>query len=254
VKRLLPLLLPVPAVLAVVAVLRPGLLTSGAGSPVALATGVGVGLAGLLVLALLWRRTRAGALVAADVVVLALLAAVLWPAFRERTVVEAFSPVEEPAAVVVEDVTPLVPTPTATAAAPRAPVVSRAPEAPVAPVATVAPVAPVAPPSAAAVRASRGTFSGIGHRASGHAAIYRVGGTLRLRFEDISFQGTPSPSVHLVRAGARSTKGGITLGALKGEHGSFSYPVPAGFDLAKDWRVLVWCDRYDVPIAAADLT
>jgi ribosomal-protein-alanine N-acetyltransferase len=45
--------------------------------------------------------------------------------------------------------------------------------------------------------------------------LYDVAGRAVLRFEDIDFQGTPAPSVHLVPPGARSPKGGVRLGALK---------------------------------------
>ncbi|MFN2538140.1 MAG: hypothetical protein ABR549_08305 [Mycobacteriales bacterium] len=143
-------------------------------------------------------------------VVLALMAVVLWPALRERTVVEAFpSPVAAPAVETSQS------------------------------------------PPAGPVVVSRGTFHGIGHRASGQAVVYRLAGRLVLRFEGISFQGTPTPVVHLVAAGARSPGGGVRIGGLKGEHGSFGYDLPAG---APAVRVLVWCQRYAVPIAAADLT
>jgi hypothetical protein len=30
--------------------------------------------------------------------------------------------------------------------------------------------------------------------------------------------------------------------------------VQAGVDLTRGWTALVWCDTYDTPIAAADLT
>jgi len=40
------------------------------------------------------------------------------------------------------------------------------------------------------------------------------------------------------------------VGRLKAEHGSFSYDVPTDAPVV---RVLVWCQRYAVPIAAADL-
>jgi len=223
VRRFLLPLLVVPVVSGVLAAFRPQILTAGFMSWRAFAVTAGVGLAGLLVLAVLWRRSRLLALWTADVVVLALMAAVVWPVFRERTVVEAFPPV----AVVV-------PSPSGSASAAPSP--------------TTAPT-----PAAMATRLTAGALFGIDHHARGTVALYTVGGEVRLRFEQVDIEGTPTPSVHLVAPGKRSPKDGIRLGGLKGEKGSFSYAAPSGFDPAKGWSVLVWCDRYAVPIAGADL-
>ena len=225
-----------PLAVVVLAVVRPGLLTSGLGSWRAMAVGAGVGVAGLVVLGALWRRSAVAALWSASVVVLALMAVVIWPALRERTLVEAFP---TPAAI---------PSPAASAA----PTPIATPDAtPVATPAARPTATPTATPAAGPVAVARGTFHGIGHDASGAAVVYRLGGRLVLRFEGISFQGTPTPVVHLVAAGKRSPGGGVRVGGLKAEHGSFAYDVPAGAPVV---RVLVWCQRYAVPIAAADLT
>lgn len=258
-RRTLPWL-PVPVAVLALALWRPGLLLGGAQSVKGFAVMVGVGLAGLLVLGAFWRRSVSLAVSLASLVVLALMAATLWPAFRERTVVEAFPPVVDVAATVeatpstAPSLPPVVVAPSPTQArvvAPRATPTSARPVV----VASAPPTkAPVAVARASAVRLSSGRFHGIHHDASGGAALYDVSGRTTLRFEDISFQGTPGPSVHLVHRGARSPKGGIRLGSLKGEHGSFSYKAPIGFSASQGWTVLVWCDTYDVPIAAADLS
>jgi hypothetical protein len=220
----------VPLAVVGIALWRPGLLVSGAGSWRALAVGAGVGLAGLLVLAVVWRRSAVAALWSASLVVLALLAAVFAPGLRERTVVEAFpTPVAEVAA----------------AASPAAPVATPLPSRSSSPSSR-----PAAPRTAAPVVLARGSLQGIGHRASGSVVLYRLDGRLVVRFEGISVQGTPTPVVHLVASGRRSPSGGVRLGPLKGEHGSFGYDVPAGAPVV---RVLVWCQRYAVPIASADL-
>jgi hypothetical protein len=270
--RFLPLV-PVPLVLLLLLIFRPGLLRAGVDSPKAAGVGVAIAIVGLLVLAVVRRKSWAAGLWTSSAVVLALMAVVLWPAFRERTVNEAFpvvlaAPLAAPttAATVAPPAAPealVVPTPVATEAAAKiaspAPVARVAPERPSARATEApkpaAPVAAVAPPaSTGAVREVGGRWHGIHHDASGGAALYRVNGRFVLRFEDIHFQGTPGPSVHLVSAGKRTPGGGIRLGALKGERGSFSYPVPAGFDLSRGWSALVWCDTYDTPIAAADLS
>ena len=216
--RLLPFL-PVAVVLGAVAVLRPGMIASGAGSWRAQLLGAGVALAGGVTWLVARRWSKALAPWLSSGVLLALLAVILWPSFRERTVEEAFPP--------VTDTVQVGPQPSSTAA-PSAPAVT-------------------------ARRLAAGRFHGIDHSASGGVALYDVAGSVVLRFEDIAFQGTPAPSVRLVPHGARSPDGGIRLGALKGEHGSFSYRTPAGFAVADGWTVLVWCDTFAVPIAAADL-
>jgi len=112
------------------------------------------------------------------------------------------------------------------------------------PVAVASPVAP------SAVLLASGPLKGIDHHAEGTVAVYRVGSGLVLRFEGVDIEGTPTPSVHAVPAGRRDPDGGRRLGGLKAERGSFSYALPPGSDVRS---VLVWCDRYAVPIAAADL-
>ena len=230
--RRLPLLLPA-VLLAVVAVRRPDLLTSAAGSPRAW------GVAALVVLASTltrfavrrWTPLVEGARWAGSAVATLLLAALLLPSFAERTVNEAFPPVA---------VTP-TPTPTATAHGTATPH------------ATATTTTPPATGASVAVRLATGRFHGIGHRASGGSALYDVAGRTLVRFEDVDFQGTPSPSVHLVASGRRTPSGGIRLGALTAEHGAFSYRAPVGFNPGAGWTVLVWCDTYATPIAAADL-
>jgi hypothetical protein len=227
VRRLLPFL-PVIAVLGAVAVLRPGMIASGVGSWRAQLLGAGVALAGAVTWLVVRRWSVRVAPWVSSGVLLVLLGVVLWPSFRERTVVEAFPPVAPSVAPSLTETAPALPTALPTGV-------------------------PTATSQTVAVRLATGRFHGIDHSASGGAAFYDVSGSVMVRFERIDFQGTPKPSVRLVARGARSPHGGIRLGALKGEHGSFSYRTPAGFDAAKGWTVLVWCDTFDVPIAAADL-
>lgn len=261
-RRLLPLL-PVPAVLALLAALRPAIVTAPFASTRAFAVAAGVGAAGLAVL--LAARTRGlKAVWAADVVVLLLVGAVVWPAFRVRTLEEAFPPVALAATA--------SPAPTAAGSPTRAPTPTAAPlRSPraAAPSTSPSPTAlgtssSVNPPTgrnstsprpaATAVLLARGSLEGIDHHATGTVALYRVGDRLAVRFEEIDVEGTPTPSVHHVDAGARAPDGGRRLGGLKAERGSFSYLLPVGTAAAEVETVLVWCDRYAVPIAASDLT
>ena len=261
--RLLPLL-PLPVALLVLAALRPGLLTGAARSPRAWAVVVAVLLTSALVRRLVRRSAPAAAPWASSAVTLGLLAALVVPSLRETTVVEDFPPVALPAPA-VNGSSRGVPTPSSTPsasvdtgeAAVAAPVPTRAATRAPAPAPTSPPTSaptsvPVSAPAApTATRVATGALRGIRHDARGQVSSYLLEGRLVVRFEDVDLQGTPGPSVHLVRRGARTPAGGVRLGALKAEHGSFRYPTSA--DPGGQWTVLVWCDPYDTPIAAADL-
>ncbi len=280
--RLLAALL-VPAALAVVAVLRLDLLTGLIASPRAWLVTAGVFLASWTTRRLLRRWSPHVALWSGPAVTLGLLAVLLVPSFHERTLVEAFpseiaasadplAPTASPAdpasaapaasasptaAVPASPAPPPPPPPPAPAAVPASPAAVASP-APTAPPATSKPSAtsprPVATTPVLAPRLlTSGAFHGIGHQASGQAEVYSLSDRIVIRFASVSFPGAPAQSVHLVPRGARTPDRGTRLGRLKAEHGSFSYTAPVGFDLAKGWTVLVWCDDYAVPIAAADL-
>ncbi len=228
--------LPVPATLLVLAVLRPDLLFGLIASPRAWLVSAGVLLASVATRRLVRRWSPLGAVWSGPAVTLGLLAVLLAPSFQERTLVEAFPP------VLASPVADAAPVPTATPVSPTSPTTPP----PKGSSATKTPVL------TARLLAS-GVLRGVGHRASGRAEAYAFAGRVVIRFASVSLPGAPAQSVHLVPLGARAPRGGVTLGRLKAEHGSFSYTAPVGFDVAKAWTVLVWCDDYAVPIAAADL-
>jgi hypothetical protein len=250
------------ALLGVLVVLRPGFVSQAAGSPRAWLT-----LAGVLLLVLgtrhVVRRTVGprAATAAGLVVALGATALLVGPSFRQRTLNEPLpAALEQPAVAVPATVqaSPLpVTTRAPTSAAPRRPTASprAVPVVPVVPV-VPAPAQPAQPPpvrrSAPPQGPLAGELQGIDHRASGRIVLYAGSGEGLVRFEDVDIEGSVGPSVHLVPAGKRRPDGGIRLGPLKAERGSFSYVVPASVDLRDGWTVLVWCDPYEVPIAAAD--
>jgi hypothetical protein len=267
------------AVLVTVAVLRPGFVAQAAGSPLAWLTVLGVLLLVLGTRRVVGRMVGPRAATAAGLVVsLVATALLVGPSFRQRTLNEplpaalqqpvptdlpaAASPTAAPPAQAAPTAVPTAPTaptareasaPTRTAA-PAAP--AEAPAAPASPAAAAAPApaasAQPAPRSAPPERQLVGELRGIDHSASGQIILYPGGDRGVVRFQDVDIEGSVGPSVHLVPAGSRRPGGGIRLGALKAERGSFSYQVPASADLRSGWSVLVWCDPYDVPIAAAD--
>ncbi len=262
-------LLPVPLALLGVLLVRPDLLTGALGSWRAWVASAVVVLVAFGVRRLVARSRPALAPWAGTAVTLGLLAALIAPSLAgQRTVVEDFPAVieaadttadlpAEPAADLPAAAGPS-PTPAAPVAAPAPPAPAPAATSPARPSAATSAPTPAARAStaapASAVRLSSGRLSGINHKASGGVAIYRVSGGNVLRFEDVSFNREPGPSVHLVPPGSRSPKGGVRLGKLKAEKGSFSYALPASVDATAAWSVLIWCDPYSTPIGASDLS
>ena len=237
---------------------RPGFVAQSVRSPLAWLTVLGVL---LLVAATRYvvRRTvgpRAAA-AAGLVVVLAATLLLVGPSFRQRTLNEplpaALQAAAAPADVPTASALPVVSRRAAPPASPAAALASPA-VAPVVPPPTSAPRVPSASPSPPATTTGKtGRLRGIDHDASGRIVLY-TGSTGLVRFESVDIEGSVGPSVHLIPYGSRTPAGGLRLGGLKAERGSFSYRLPASVDLSKPWTVLVWCDPYDVPIAAADLT
>jgi hypothetical protein len=120
------------------------------------------------------------------------------------------------------------------------------------------PLAPGPPPSAAAaatgpVKVTTGQLDGIGHRASGEAALYRqTDGTWFVRLEGIDVQNSPDVRVRLEPGADREDpSGGSDLGELKGNRGSQNYEIPAGTDVSGPRTILLWCRAFSTPIANA---
>lgn len=213
--------------------LRPGVAENGVRSPRAWLAVVAVLLLARLVRALSLRlggRRRLGSALSGAVVATAAVALLL-PSFQQRTLDEPF-----PAALAE--------------AAAQAPVAGATAQSPLA--TGQAPTGQADPPAAAPRELSRAPLEGVRHRASGRTAFSAVDGGAVLRFEDVDIEGTSGPVVYLVPRGQRTPNGSVELGALRAERGSFGYPLPAGVDPGAGWTVLVWCARYDTPIAVAD--
>lgn len=104
-----------------------------------------------------------------------------------------------------------------------------------------------------------GDFFGIDHTAEGTATIYELNGEQVLRFEDdTDIQNGPDLHVWLLASDDYDEQSIPTdylyLGNLKGNIGGQNYELPAEFDPDVHRYVLVWCERFDVPFAAAPLT
>lgn len=239
-----PLSLAVPLVAAATLLaVRPGVVLNALRSPLAWLTISGVMLLSFGVRAALRRAGAPPRLTRASgtAVVLVFAVLLLAPSFRQRTLLETLpTPAAARAAGSVVEPAAIAPVPT------RGPVAMLvAPAAPAAP-AEAPPLAPAPPTERSAA------LDGIGHTASGTISLRDVDGVTYLVFKDVDIEGSVGPSVHLVRNGSRTPGGGVRLGPLKAERGSFSYRLPASVDGSRSWSVLVWCDPYDTPIAAAD--
>lgn len=214
------MILPAAGVLAVWAV-RPGVVENAARSPLAWVVVVG-GIAAAVGARAAATRLGASSLLARGLsaaLVVGLVAVVLAPSFRQRTLVE-----DVPADLL------------AGAAGPPA----TAPD-------------PSTPVKIPAILDRTGQLEGIGHTAQGRVHLRTSGVASYLVFDDVDIEGSVGPSVHLLPEGRREPGGGgVRLGALKAERGTFTYRLPSTVDLTRRWSVLVWCDPYDTPIAAPD--
>jgi len=106
------------------------------------------------------------------------------------------------------------------------------------------------------VQLSTGSLRGIGHRASGQASLYRLpGGTVVIQFEGIDIEPGPDYDLYLVPGlDQESPGGGVHLGDLRANRGNDFYELPAGTSVEGELTVLVWCETFSVPIAAATQT
>jgi len=120
---------------------------------------------------------------------------------------------------------------------------------------TVSPTPSSAPTPAApvATRLSRGDLRGIDHGARGSASLVRgAEGTVVVRLENFAVEGAPDPVVYLVEGEDVRTRSGVKLGPLPGNRGALlDLEVPADVTPGPGWTVLIWCERFAVPIANA---
>ncbi len=100
-----------------------------------------------------------------------------------------------------------------------------------------------------------GTFQPLDHEAKGKAIV--VGDNV-VRFEDFEVENGPDLFVYLSAGDPSGPQRALAddfvdLGRLKGNIGTQNYEIPDGTDLAKYRTVVVWCRRFTVAFAAAEL-
>ena len=115
-------------------------------------------------------------------------------------------------------------------------------------------------PAGGAAAAATGTFVSRSHTTTGTASVIDTGGAKVIRLNDLNTENGPDVRVYLAAGVDANADEGtlnndfVDLGALKGNIGSQNYAVPTGTDVAKYRTVVLWCRRFSVAFAAADLT
>ena len=107
----------------------------------------------------------------------------------------------------------------------------------------------------------KGSFYNLAHLSSGEAAVYQLADSSRiLRLQNFSVENGPDLYVYLVpidpvpNASGSDIPGYYSLGRLKGNSGDQNYELPADLDLSQYKSVVIWCQAFAVPFAAAPLT
>ncbi|MDQ4005218.1 MAG: DM13 domain-containing protein [Actinomycetota bacterium] len=110
------------------------------------------------------------------------------------------------------------------------------------------------------IELATGEFFGLEHESHGRAVVIATGDQQRfLRFEDFETSNGPDLLVYLSTKGADPNEWRgydedfIDLGPLKGNVGNQNYEIPAEVDLEKYSTAVVWCRRFEVGFAAANL-
>ena len=104
-----------------------------------------------------------------------------------------------------------------------------------------------------AIRVGAGELHGINHSASGSVSIVRpTTGPWVVRFENFSVQGAPAPVLYVAEGNDVRKPAGANLGAFTATEGTtLDVALPAGVEPGPGWTVLIWCERFDTPIANA---
>lgn len=108
---------------------------------------------------------------------------------------------------------------------------------------------------------AQGEFYDIAHHGQGTAAVYQLAdGSRILRFENFEVLNGPDLHVYLTTEATVGDRvgqplaNGLDLGKLKGNIGEQNYVIPEGLDLSEYMSVVIWCEPFLVPFAAAALS
>ena len=96
-----------------------------------------------------------------------------------------------------------------------------------------------------------GMLEGINHTASGTASIYERDGKHTVVLDPYSSQSGPDLKIYLSKDADASSY--LRLGNLKSTMGKQSYEIPAGTNIDDYDFVHVWCEKYTVVFARAEV-
>jgi hypothetical protein len=108
-----------------------------------------------------------------------------------------------------------------------------------------------AAPSGQARIVSQADFKPRAHDVSGKALLIEQNGQYTLRFEN--FETINGPDVDIYLSSDLGDTDFVNLGDLKATKGNVNYAVPAGTDVTKYNKVLVWCKAFSVLFSYAEL-
>jgi hypothetical protein len=97
----------------------------------------------------------------------------------------------------------------------------------------------------------KGVLQGIDHVASGTAHLYDNDGKKFIYFDPFSSQNGPDLKVYLSKDVNASDY--IRLGPLKSTMGMQAYAVPVNCDVTQYHYVHIWCEKYTVVFARAEI-
>ena len=107
---------------------------------------------------------------------------------------------------------------------------------------------------------ARGMFVPLDHATSGTVRVLETAEDARVvRLEDFETENGPDLFVYLTASRTEGDQGAfddefINLGRLKGNQGDQNYELPTAADLSRFRTVVIWCDRFNSPFGAADLS
>ena len=102
---------------------------------------------------------------------------------------------------------------------------------------------------------SEGEFRPLAHEVSGRVVLLQAGDRRFVRFEDFEVENGPDLRVYASEAtGDDPGEAFVDLGALKGNVGAQNYELPASLDPSSVNTVFVWCRRFSVGFAVAEMS
>ncbi len=89
------------------------------------------------------------------------------------------------------------------------------------------------------------------HEVEGSVLVVQTGEERILRFEKLKTINGPDLRIYL--ASDLDARDIVDLGPIRATEGEVNYPIPAGTDLEKYGKVLIWCRAFRVLFSAAEL-